>query len=371
MRIPLVDLGRQHEAVAGAIADGWARVLGRRSFVLGEEGAAFEAEFAAFCRAAHCVGVGNGTDALELALRAAGVGPGDEVVVPAFTFVATAMAVVRAGATPVPVDVAADTGLVDPAAAGAALSDRTRAIVPVHLFGQMADMRALGALVDGTGVALVEDAAQAHGASQHGRPVGFGSTAAAISFYPSKNLGAYGDAGAVLTGDAAVADRVRRLRNYGSASKYEHVEEGFNSRLDELQAVVLRAKLGMLGRWNEQREAAARRYGEALRDVDGVELPVTAAGNRHVWHLYVVRVDDRDRVLERLRRDGVGAAVHYPVPIHRQPAFAGAARRLARAERLAARVLSLPLFPGIRDDEVDYVAEALRRAVRNPSYSRR
>jgi dTDP-4-amino-4,6-dideoxygalactose transaminase len=235
----------------------------------------------------------------------------------------------------------------------------------------MADMRALGALVDGTGVALVEDAAQAHGASQHGRPVGFGSTAAAISFYPSKNLGAYGDAGAVLTGDAAVADRVRRLRNYGSASKYEHVEEGFNSRLDELQAVVLRAKLGMLGRWNEQREAAARRYGEALRDVDGVELPVTAAGNRHVWHLYVVRVDDRDRVLERLRRDGVGAAVHYPVPIHRQPAFAGAARRLARAERLAARVLSLPLFPGIRDDEVDYVAEALRRAVRNPSYSRR
>ena len=370
MRVPLVDLGRQHEEIADAIAAGWSQVLQRTSFVLGDAGAAFESEFATFCDARHCVGVANGTDALELALRAVGAGPGDEVVLPANTFIATAMSVVRAGATPVLADVDPETYLVDPAAVEAASSPRTRAVVPVHLFGQMADMAALAAVVDADRVALLEDAAQAHGATQRGRPVATAAAAAATSFYPSKNLGAYGDAGAVLTSDGGLAERVRRLRNYGGASKYEHVEEGFNSRLDELQAVVLRAKLARLREWNEQRRAAARRYDELLGGVDGVGLPVVAEGNEHVWHLYVVRVEARDAVLARLREDGVGAAVHYPAPIHRQPAFAGldhGGRRFEVADALAARILSLPLFPGIRDDEIDYVADRLRRAVRNSS----
>lgn len=364
MRVPLVDLGRQHEAVADAIAAGWAEVLAARSFVLDATVAAFEAEFAAFCGLAGCVGTGNGTDALEIALRAVGVAPGDEVILPANSFVATAMAVVRAGATPVLADVERATHLLAPAAVEAALSPRTRAIVPVHLYGRMADLRPLAELVEGRDVALVEDAAQAHGL-----PIGRASAAAAVSFYPSKNLGAYGDAGAVVTADEALERSVRRLGNYGSAAKYEHVEPGFNSRLDALQAVVLRAKLARLADWNEQRRRAARRYAELLGDCSGVELPA-APEDEHVWHLYVVQVDDRDRVLERLRADGVGAAVHYPIPIHRQRAFAGldhGGRRFPVADELAARVLSLPMFPGIRDEELDYVAAALRRAVRNSS----
>ena len=369
MRVPLVDLKRQHEAVAADVADGWSRVLAEGAFVLSDEVAAFEAELAAFCGVRHCVGVANGTDALELSLRALGVGPGDEVVLPANTFVATAMAVVRAGATPVLADVEQDTYLLDAAAAEAACSKRTRAIVPVHLFGQMADLEALGAL----GVTLVEDAAQAHGATRHGRGVAASTAAAATSFYPSKNLGAYGDAGAVLTGDEAVARAVRRLHNYGSVAKYEHVEAGFNSRLDALQAVVLRAKLSRLEEWNEQRRAAAGRYDELFAGCDGVALPETAPGNVHVWHLYVVRVAERDRVLAGLREAGVGAAVHYPTPIHRQPAFAGldhGGRSFDVTDELAGSMLSLPLFPGIRDEELDYVADALRRAVANASNSR-
>ncbi|HEX2087940.1 MAG TPA: DegT/DnrJ/EryC1/StrS family aminotransferase [Solirubrobacteraceae bacterium] len=365
MRVPLVDLGRQHEQVAEEIAAGWSRVVADSAFVLGEEVAAFEAELAAACGVAGCVGVGNGTDALELSLRALGVGPGDEVVLPANTFVATAMAVVRAGATPVLADVDRDTHLLDPAAVEAALSDRTRAILPVHLYGRLADLGPLATLVEGRDVALVEDAAQAHGL-----PVARSATAAATSFYPSKNLGAYGDGGAVLTRDAELAARIRRLANYGSVAKYDHVEPGFNSRLDSLQAVVLRAKLRRLEAWNDQRRAAAARYRERLEGCDGVTLPAAADRDRHVWHLFVVRVRARDEVLRRLREDGVGAAVHYPTPIHRQPAFAGldhGGRRFPAAEELAAGVLSLPLFPGIRDDEVDYVADALVRAVRNSS----
>jgi dTDP-4-amino-4,6-dideoxygalactose transaminase len=368
VRVPLVDLRRQHEAVADAIADGWRRVLDDAVFLFGDEVASFESELAAYCDAAHCVAVANGTDALELTLRALGIGPGDEVVVPATTFVATAMAVVRAGAVPVFADVVRETCLVEPRSVEEAVSERTRAIVPVHLFGQMADVDALRAF----GVPVVEDAAQAHGATQHGRPVAASTAAAAFSFYPTKNLGAYGDGGAVLTNDDAVATRVRRLRNYGGEGKYEHVEAGFNSRLDALQAVVLRAKLARLDEWNEQRRAAAARYGELLAGVDGVELPAVAEGNDHAWHLYVVQVDDRDRVLEELRAAGVGAAVHYPTPLPRQRAFAGldhGGRTFPVADDLAGRVLSVPIFPGIREDEQDYVADVLRRAVRKSANS--
>ena len=345
-RIPLVDLATQHREVADEVRRGIARVVERSAFILGEEVADFEDAFARFVGVRHCVGVGSGTDALELALRALGVGPGDEVILPANTFIATALAVLRAGATPVLVDCDPETLLIDVAAARPRVSARTAAVIPVHLYGQMAP---------------VEELAPIGPASRRGRrpgawrapqrcAAGAAGRIAATSFYPGKNLGAYGDAGAVLTARRDVAARVRALRNYGSERKYEHPALGFNSRLDTLQAVVLRAKLARLAAWNATRRAAAARYDELLAGVPGVVRPRTAPGNEHVWHLYVVRVPRRDLVLRRLLAAGIGAGVHYPLPIHLQ----GALRALGHgrgdfpcAERAAAEVLSLPIFPQI------------------------
>lgn len=367
MRIPLVDLAWQHAHVAAEVAAGWERVVTRGDFILGEDVRAFEEEFAAFSGTAHCVGLANGTDAIELALRALGVGPGDEVVVPANTFVATASAVLRAGADVVLADVDPATLLLDPEALAAVVGPRTRAVVPVHLYGQMAPMDAVGAVAARAGAAVVEDAAQSQGARQEGRPSGSVGRVAATSFYPGKNLGAYGDAGAVVTGDGEVARTVRALRDHGSTVKYEHPERGFNSRLDTLQAVVLRAKLARLEEWNRLRSAAAGRYGELLAGVDGVTLPVVAAGNDHVWHLYVVQVDDRDRVLGDLQAAGIGAGLHYRRPVHLHGAFAHLGKgegSFPVAEAAAARILTLPIFPGISAEQQEYVAAALAAAVR-------
>jgi dTDP-4-amino-4,6-dideoxygalactose transaminase len=367
--VPLVDLGPQHGEIAAEVTAGWERVVSARSFVLGDEVQAFETEFAAFCGIAHCVGVGNGTDALELALRALGIGPGDEVVVPANSFVASAMAVSRAGGRPVLVDVDPSTLLIDPAAVERALGPRTRAVMPVHLYGQMAPMAAVGKLAAGAGIAVVEDAAQSHGAHQGADAVSAGSlgAVAATSFYPGKNLGAYGDGGAVLTGSGEVAQRLRRLRNHGSERKYHHEEIGCNSRLDPLQAVVLRAKLRRLEAWNAERRRLAARYGALLADVPAVTRPVVGPGNVPVWHLYVVQVAERDRVLADLAAAGVGAGVHYPVPIHLQPAYAFLGHGegdFPVAEAAARRVLSLPLYPGMEASQQDRVVEALGAAVR-------
>lgn len=365
-RIPLVDLALQHAEVAGEVAEGFARVMASGAFVLGQEVAAFEREYAAFTGIPACVGVGNGTDALELALRAAGVGPGDEVVLPANTFVATAEAVVRAGGVPRLVDCDPVTHLVDPARVADALGPRTRAVVPVHLYGQMAPVEALEEILADRGVVIVEDAAQAHGATRDGRPAGGVGRAAGVSFYPGKNLGAYGDAGAVLTRDATVERRVRRLRDHGSDVKYHHDEVGVNSRLDALQAVVLRAKLLRLAGWNAARAAAARRYHALLADLEAVVRPVTLPGNTHVWHLYVVRVPRRNAVLGALQADGIGAGVHYPVPVHRQRAFTALGHRrgdFPAAEAAAAEILSLPLYPGITLGQQEWVVDALRRAL--------
>lgn len=373
VKVPLVDLAVQHEQVAADVERGWARVLERTAFVLGDEVAAFEDEFAAFTGISHCVGVANGTDALELALRAVGVGPGDEVILPANTFIATALAVARAGAVPVLVDADPTHHLIDVDAVADRIGPRTRAIVPVHLYGQIADVEGLADLAGRDGVALVEDAAQCQGARRHGLHAGAVGAVAATSFYPGKNLGAYGDAGAVLTGSDALAARVRALRNYGSEAKYEHPETGFNSRLDTLQAVVLSAKLRHLARWNEERRAAAARYHALLADVEAVVLPAEAPGDEHVWHLYVVRVPERDRVLEALHAAGIGAGIHYPRPVHLQGAFA----RLGHAEgdfpvseAAAASILSLPIYPGITASQQEQVADALRDALsgaRHPS----
>ncbi len=363
--VPLLDLAGDHAEVADEIAEGWADVLARTAFVGGARVAAFEDEYARWSGIAHCVGVGNGTDALELALRALGIGPGDECILPTNTFVATAEAVARAGAVPVLVDCRADTALIDVDAAAAAVTARTRAVLPVHLYGQTAPVEQLRALLPER-VAIVEDAAQAQGASRHGRPAGSLGDIAGTSFYPGKNLGAYGDAGAVLTARDDLAQAVRLLREHGSPRRYEHTVLGFNSRLDGMQAVVLSAKLRRLDDWNTARRAAAARYDERLHDVERVGTPVVADGNVPVWHLYVVRVPDRARVLDTLHSAGIGAGIHYPVPVHLTGAFghlAGGTGAFPVAEELAQEIISLPMFPGITPAQQERVVAVLASAV--------
>jgi dTDP-4-amino-4,6-dideoxygalactose transaminase len=367
--IPLVDLQAAHAEVAEDVSAGFKRVLANTAFIGGDEVSAFEREFAEFSRVTHCVGVANGTDAVELALRAVGVRPGDEVVVPANTFVATAEAVVRAGARVVLADVDPDTFLVDVGSMLSAVGPATRAVVPVHLYGQLAPVERLRAGLVGSGIAVVEDAAQCQGALRHGLAAGTGGIAA-TSFYPGKNLGAYGDAGAVLTDDADLATAVHRIGSHGGLTKYVHEVIGVNSRLDALQAVVLRAKLARLAAWNTARRAAAARYDDLLASVDVIR-PVTLDGNDHVWHLYVIRIPGgaprRDAVLARLHAAGVGAGIHYPYPVHLTPAFADPAYpvgSLPHAEHVAGEILSLPLFPQITVEQQEATARALAAALK-------
>lgn len=364
--IPLVDLRSQHEQVAADIAAGWGEVLQSCRFILGPKVDEFELAFATAQGVAHCAAVANGTDALELAARAVGLRAGDAVLVPANTFAATALAFMRMGLKPVLADCDPHHLLLDPAAVAARITPAVRAVVPVHLFGQMAPMELI-AEAAGPDVTLIEDAAQAQGARRRGQGAGSVGRVAATSFYPGKNLGAYGDAGAVLTQSGAIARQVRALRNYGSEVKYHHPEAGFNSRLDELQAVVLSAKLKHLAHWNELRSRAAVNYDRLLADLgERVQRPAVAPGNEHVWHLYVLRVANRDRVLERLNAVGIGAAIHYPHPLHLLGAFAGLGYRRGDfpvAERAAGEILSLPLYPGISEAQQERVAAELKRAL--------
>ena len=365
--IPLVDLSAQHAAVAAEVAEGWRDVLARTAFIGGPQIASFESDYAAFIGVSHCVGVANGTDAIEVALRALGVGVGDECILPANTFIATAEAVSRAGATPVLVDCSDDdTYLIDTDAAAAAVTKRTRAIIPVHLYGQAAPVERLMPLAEEIGAQVVEDAAQSQGARRNGTAAGALGHVAATSFYPGKNLGAYGDAGAVLTDGDDIARRVRIIADHGSPRKYEHELLGLNSRLDTLQAVVLSAKLRRLDGWNAARRAAAARYDALLSGRAEMVLPRTLAGNEHVWHLYVVRVPGRDQVLKELHAAGIGAGIHYPVPIHLTSAFAdlGYGRgSFPVAERTAGDLLSLPLFPEITADQQEQVVSFLTSAL--------
>jgi dTDP-4-amino-4,6-dideoxygalactose transaminase len=363
--IPLVDLGLQHRRVAEEVRAGFDRVLEQTAFILGPEAERFEQAYADYCGVRHCVGVGNGTDAVELALRAAGVGAGDEVVLPANTFVATAEAVLRAGARVVLAD-CDETYLLDPESAADRVGPRTRAVIPVHLYGQLAPMKAIAGAV-GEDVLVIEDAAQSQGATQDGGRSGSFGVAAATSFYPGKNLGAYGDAGGVTTDSDEVAARLRAMRNHGGVRRYEHGEFGVNSRLDGLQAVVLSAKLAVLDAWNAERREAAARYDRLLADVPGIVLPRVAPGNEHVWHLYVVRTARRDAALAALNEAGIGAGIHYPAPIHLLPAFGFlglGAGSFPRAEAYAGRILSLPIYPGITAEQQQRVAEVLAAALR-------
>lgn len=363
--VPMLDLAHQHGVVASAIETGFARLLAEQTFVLGPEVDAFEQAYARYVGVDHTIGVGNGTDALELALRAVGVGSGDEVVIPANTFVATAEAVLRVGATLRLVD-CGDDFLMDVGQLASVLSPRTRAVIPVHLYGSLADIAGIRRVV-GPDVTIVEDAAQSQGARRDGRVSGALGDVAATSFYPGKNLGAYGDAGAVTTSSTSIAQSVRALRNHGGEARYEHLVVGTNSRLDGLQAIVLAAKLAHLDEWNEERRDIADRYREALGGDERVRLPVAVERDGHVYHQFVIQVDDRDRVHAEMLAEGIGVGIHYPRPVHLLPALRdmalGGAGSFPRAERSARRILSLPIYPGLTEAMQDRVVESLRRAL--------
>ncbi len=366
MKIQFNDLAAQHAAMASQLESAVQRVLHSGWYILGPEVEAFEAEFAAWLGlpdGRHAVGVNSGTDALHLALRACGVGLGDEVITVSHTAVATAAAVVLAGARPVFVDIDPSTYTLDPTALAEAITPQTRAIIPVHLYGQPADLRPILALARAAGLVVIEDCAQAHGAYYQDRPVGTWGDLACFSFYPTKNLGAAGDGGMVVSRDRDLAARVRGLREYGWSAGERYVSRGpgFNSRLDELQAAVLRVKLGHLDRWNARRQALAARYAELLADA-GVRLPVVRSGSTHVYHLYVIRHPQRDALRQALHGQGITTLVHYPVPIHRQPAYRDLApvAGLPATERIADEILSLPLYPELPDDALVTVATAVR-----------
>ena len=369
-KVPFQDLPLQIRTLRAELDPAIDAVLRHGQFILGPEVAAFEQAWAQFCATKHAIGVGSGTDALQLILRALGIGPGHEVITVANSFIATAEAVSYTGATPVLVDCSLDDYLIDPVAVAAAITPRTRAILPVHLYGQPANMDALAALAHRHGLALIEDAAQAHGATlKDGRSCGALGLASAFSFYPGKNLGAFGDGGAVNTHDDGLARQLRLLRNWGSVVKYHHEIQGYNSRLDTLQAAVLGVKLRHLAAWNDHRRTAAGWYRAALADLPGLVLPVEAPWTgRHVYHLFVVRLLERNRdaVAQVLAERGVQTVVHYPVPIHRQKAYSElgyAEGTFPRAEQAARTVLSLPMFPEMTPDHVALVAAALRAAL--------
>jgi dTDP-4-amino-4,6-dideoxygalactose transaminase len=361
--IPFLDIGAGYRELQGELDAAYRRVMAGGWFILGEEVAAFEAEFAAYCGVAHCVAVGNGLDALHLALRALGVGPGDEVIVPGNTYIATWLAVTYAGATPVAVEPDPDTFNLDPARAAVAITPRTKVVLPVHLYGQTADMDPICAVARANGLKVVEDAAQAHGARYKGQRAGGLGDCACFSFYPGKNLGCYGDGGAVTTDDADLAERLRLFRNYGARRKYQHEIAGVNSRLDELQAAFLRVKLPHLDEWNRRRARVAAGYREALADVPDLVLPAVPTWADPAWHQFVVRHGRRDNLQQHLTAAGVGTLVHYPTPPHRSRAYAGGGFRtgpLPRSDRLAAEVLSLPIGPHLREDQVLKVCDAVR-----------
>ena len=364
MAIPLVDLRAQYETIKDEVLDAIGSTLSGMHLFLGENVAAFEREFAEYCGVEHCVGVGSGTDALILALRAHGIGPGDEVITVANTFIATVEAIHHVGATPVFVDVDPATLTMDPTRIEERITGRTRAIVPVHLYGRLANMPAIMDLARRHALTVVEDACQAHGASLAGRRAGSFGHAACFSFYFSKNLGAYGEAGAVVTNDASIAREVSSLRNHGSLQKYRHAVLGFNSRLDELQAAILRIKLRRLDQWNERRREGAARYTHLLSGTT-LQLPSPHQDKEHVYHLYVVQSEQRDALRAELEAAGVGTGIHYPAPIHLQPAWTAHGYEpvsLPVTEEAATTILTLPLYPEMTDAQFEYVCACIERS---------
>ena len=364
--IPFLDMKSVYTELKPELDAAYARVMESGWFVLGKEVEAFEKEYAAFCGTRHCVGLGNGLEALELALRAWDIGAGDEVIVPSNTYIATWLAVTAVGARVVPVEPTPGGPNIDPDRIASAITPRTRAIMPVHLYGQPADMDAIMALAAKHGLKVVEDVAQAQGAKVRGRRTGSLGDAGAHSFFPSKNIGAFGDGGAVTTDDPQLAERLRTLRNYGSRVKYVNLEKGLNSRLDELQAAFLRVKLTKLDEWNQRRTAVAARYDNRLADIPSLALPNVPQWADPVWHLYVVRTNQRADLVKALEKAGIGSLIHYPIPPHLQEAYAELGQGKGTyplAEKLAETVLSLPMGPHIPLASVDEVCDVIRRTL--------
>jgi len=362
MNVPFLDLKLINASFEGALEEAALRVIRSGQYILGEEVASFENEFAAYCGVSHAVGVSNGLDALHMILRGLEIGPGDEVIVPANTFIATWLAVSFCGAKPVPVDAEPNGFNIDLSAVEAAITERTRAIVVVHLYGLPVNVFALKPVADRYNIPIIEDAAQAHGATCQGVRTGALGKAAAFSFYPGKNLGALGDAGAVTTDDSDLAERIRLLRNYGSRVKYEHREAGFNARLDEIQAAILRVKLARLDDDNRARHRIADCYLQGMADLN-LEVPDVPAGHTSSWHLFVVRSAMREPLREVLSRNGVATGIHYPAPPHLQPAYASMGLRegkLPRTDTIHREVLSLPIWSGMTDEMVDHVIQSVR-----------
>ncbi len=360
--VPFFDPGPSFSVLKSTLVDEISELIDSGAFINGPQVAAFETAFADYCGADHCVGVASGLDALRLALIAGGLAPGDEVIVPANTFVATLEAVTQAGGVPVLVDVSERDWNIDPEAVEAALTDRTRFLMPVHLYGQMADMRTLREIAARAGIGIIEDACQAHGAERDGLRAGASGLAAGFSFYPAKNLGAMGDAGALVTTDAELAAISRALREHGQTRKYHHALEGFTARLDTIQAIVLLHKLRQLDRWTAERRAAADGYSEALDGVGDLVLPAVAEGSEPVWHLYVVCTQEPERMAEFLDERGVKTGRHYPEPAHLSPAYTGLGYGRGSfpvTEQLAGGLLSLPIFPGISESQIAGVVDAV------------
>jgi len=360
--VPFLDLGAVHDGLKADLLADFSDLIDTGAFTNGPQVAEFEQAFAAYCASTHCVGLASGLDALRLALLAAGAEPGDEAVVPANTFVATLEAVTQAGCRPVVVDVTERDYNLDVTAAAAAIGSGTRFAIPVHLYGQMADMRSLAEVASATGTIIVEDACQAHGATRDGLRAGAVGRAGAFSFYPGKNLGAFGDAGALVTDDGPLAARVRALREHGQTAKYRHEVEGWTARLDTIQAIVLLRKLALLDEWNDRRCRAAAFYTSALEGIGDLALPPVAPSSEPVWHLYVVRTGRREALANSLRERGIGTGYHYPQPVHLAPAYAGLGYRRGAfpvAEALAEETLSLPIFPGITEIQLESVVGAI------------
>lgn len=361
--VPVFDLSRQWPGLRNEIMPVLEEVLAGGQFILGENVAALEDEVASLCGVAHGIGVANGSDALVLALQALRIGPGDEVIVPPLTFVATASCIERVGATPVFADIDPRTYCLDPVETAKRVTERTRAIISVHLYGYPADMGALLAVAREHGLFVVEDGAQAIGATWQGHPVGSMGDLGTISFFPTKNLGAYGDGGMVVTSDPELADRVRMLRRHGTSKRYYHSELGMNSRLDEIQAAVLRVRLRHLPEWTVRRRQIAARYDCELADVPGLQLPIVEAGYEHVFHQYTVATERRDELREWLGAAGIGTTVYYPLGLHLQQVFARLGYRqgdMPRTEAAVSRVLSLPMFPELTDEEIVFVGQKIR-----------
>ncbi len=367
MTIPLVDLKSQYLSIKEEIDGAILQVLQHTDFIGGSAVAEFERAFAQFCGVSHAVGVANGTDAIHLTLRACGIQKGDEVITAVNSFIATSEAITAAGANVVFVDNDPDTYTIDVSKIKEKITSKTKAIIPVHLYGQPAAMDAIHAMASRHGLIVIEDAAQAHGALYKGTTVGGLGRAACFSFYPGKNLGAYGDAGAVVTNDEQLASHIRMIANHGRLDKYEHKEEGYNSRLDTLQAAILAVKLRHLNKWISQRQHHAERFTALLRGHENLDTPIVAPDRTHVFHLYVVRVNNRENVQKKLKEKGIATGVHYPIPLHQQPAYSYLNHPIGSfpvAEKYASRILSLPLYPELTDAQVEYIAGALLEACR-------